>query len=168
MLQAISAIGVEVLINGDSRQAYARCALRLPDKCKVVAVAEPRLKTREQMVAAHNIAPEMTFNSFDEFKEASKAAIASSGKTLVDAVVVGVQDQMHISVVTELAKHGYPMLCEKPIATTPEECIEMADAVKLSGKVFGVGHGKPISDPVVPGDVQHARQFCGTRRILWR
>jgi predicted dehydrogenase len=97
------------------------------------------------MVAAHNIAPEMTFNSFNEFVDVSKAAIASSGKTLVDAVVVAVQDQMPAAVVIELAKHGYPMLCEKPMATTPEECIEMTDAAKHSGKVFGVGHGGLIT-----------------------
>lgn len=111
------------------------------------------------MVAAHKIAPEMTFDSFDKFVEASRAGIASSGKTLVDAVVVAVQDQMHAAVVVELAKHGYPMLCEKPMATTPEECIEIVDAVKRSGKVFGVGHGRFVTAPS-RGDIQSVHSFA--------
>lgn len=130
------------LIGCPLKQAYARYAIEHPDKCKVVAVAEPRPKTREIMATAHNVAPELTFKSFDEFLAASEVAILG-GEKLVDAVLVTVQDQMHASVVTALAKQGYPMLCEKPMATSPEECIEMADAVKRSGKVFGVGHGKP-------------------------
>jgi len=106
------------------------------------------------MVVAHNIAPELAFNSFDDFVEASKAVIASSGKTLADAVVVAVQDQMHARVVAELAGLGYSILCEKPMATTPEECIKMADAVKRSGKVFGIGHGEPVQNFPVSQNVQ--------------
>lgn len=134
-----AAVTIAIIGAGQRGTAYARYAFEQPEKCKVVAVAEPRPKTREIMATAHNVKPELVFKSFDEFLAASEASI-SAGRRLVDAVVVAVHDQMHSSVVTALAKQGYPMLCEKPMATSPEECIEMADAVKRSGKVFGVGH----------------------------
>ncbi len=51
---------------------------------------------------------------------------------------------MHAPVVHALAEQGYHILCEKPMATSPEECIRMADAVKKSGKIFGIGHGKVL------------------------
>lgn len=94
------------------------------------------------MVSAHAIPAEMTFESFDAFLVSSDAAFSATGSKFVDAVLVCVHDKMHAIAVTALAKRGYHILCEKPMATTPEECIEMAEAVKRSGKVFGVGHGK--------------------------
>ena len=114
----------------------------------MVAVAEPRPKTREIMVTAHNVPASSTFNNFDEFITASAASIAKgetqtlSGKgCLADAVVVAVLDQQHKDVVIALAAQGYHILCEKPMATSPEECIEMAEAMKKSGKIMGIGHG---------------------------
>ncbi|KAF8321742.1 streptomycin biosynthesis protein StrI [Clavulina sp. PMI_390] len=125
---------------GQRGKAYARYAIEHPEKCKVLAVAEPRPQTRALMVQAHSITPEYTFESFEAFFAASEVALGQTGKLFVDAVVVCVQDQMHAQVVTALAKHKYPILCEKPMATTPEECIMMADAVKQAGQVFGCGH----------------------------
>jgi predicted dehydrogenase len=59
-------------------------------------------------------------------------------------VLVTVQDKMHVEVVTAFAEQGYHMLCEKPMATDPVECIKMADAVKKSGKIFAMGHGERV------------------------
>jgi len=47
-------------------------------------------------------------------------------------------------VVEEFAKLGYHILCEKPMATTIEECVEMVKQVQAAdkGTIFGVGHGE--------------------------
>lgn len=63
------------------------------------------------------------------------------GKRLADAIVIAVQDSMHAEVVLAFAEQGYHMLCEKPMATTAEDCVRMAAAVKKAGIIFGVGHG---------------------------
>ena len=108
------------------------------------------------MANAHSIAPSMTFESGEDFCHASKASITaftssaahSSGDTLsgsgrlADAVLVTVQDQMHFPVVTALAPQGYQILCEKPLATSPDECILAIDAVKRHVNIFGIGHGE--------------------------
>lgn len=129
-------------------QAYARLAIKEPQQCKIVAVAEPRPKTRERMITTHNVSPSLTFNNFEEFLAASAASIAKgetdtlSGKgRLADAVVVAVHDRQHKDVVIPLAAQGYHILCEKPMATSAEDCIEMVDAMKKSGKIMGIGHG---------------------------
>ena len=49
---------------------------------------------------------------------------------------------MHLQVATAFAKQGYHILCEKPMATTAEECIEMGEVVKEAGVIFGMGHGE--------------------------
>jgi predicted dehydrogenase len=61
---------------------------------------------------------------------------------LADAVVVAVQDAQHAEVVLACTPLGYHILCEKPFATSAEECIRMSDAVKKAGDiVFAIGHG---------------------------
>lgn len=49
---------------------------------------------------------------------------------------------MHCEVVCAFAELGYDILCEKPMGTSVEECVNMAAAVKKAQVIFGVGHGK--------------------------
>ena len=53
------------------------------------------------------------------------------------------KDQLHAPLVEAFAKQGYHILCEKPMATTIEECVDMVKQVQASEekKIFGVGHG---------------------------
>lgn len=56
-----------------------------------------------------------------------------------DAVVVGAPTFVHCAVVTEAAALGKHVLCEKPMATTLEECAEMAAAVRRAGVILQLG-----------------------------
>lgn len=80
------------------------------------------------------------FNDWQELLKASADTIQTIGKRLVDAVVVAVQDHMHCEVVTAFAAQGYHILCEKPMATSLQDCLEMEKAVKNAGIIYGVGH----------------------------
>jgi predicted dehydrogenase len=80
----------------------------------------------------------MVFKSWDDMVAASKA----SGMKLCDAVVVAVQDKLHKDVVLAFAELGYDILCEKPMATSVEDCFDIHDAVINAGIIFGMGHGK--------------------------
>jgi predicted dehydrogenase len=51
---------------------------------------------------------------------------------------------MHLEVVLAFAEQGYHILCEKPIATSADDCIRMEAAIKKAGTIFGVGHGKVL------------------------
>jgi len=54
----------------------------------------------------------------------------------VDAVSVCTWNNAHAPAVIAAAKAGKHILCEKPMAMTVEECLEMEKAVKASGKVY--------------------------------
>ncbi|THH11533.1 hypothetical protein EW145_g578 [Phellinidium pouzarii] len=106
---------------GQRGTAYAEYALRAPDKCKVVAIAEPRPKTRTAMATAHSVDASLVFHTWEDFH-------AASVETLKTTVALA------------FASQGYHILCEKPMATSVEDCVRIADAVKKAGIIFGMGH----------------------------
>jgi predicted dehydrogenase len=59
----------------------------------------------------------------------------------VDAVFICVQDQMHKEVVLGLAPLGVHILCEKPLATSLHDCVEIYRSL-MGGRetLFGIGH----------------------------
>jgi predicted dehydrogenase len=122
-------------------QSYSVYALQAPDKCKVVAIAEPRPKTQKKFAAAHKVDGTLVFNTWQELQAASSETIKTTGKRLADAVIVSVLDHLHMEVVLAFAEQGYHILCEKPMATSIDDCIKMEQAVKKAGIIFGMGHG---------------------------
>jgi predicted dehydrogenase len=83
------------------------------------------------------------FETWEQFHKASAETIRTVGKRLAHAVIVAVQDHMHAEVVKAFAAQGYDILCEKPMATSIEHCLQIEAAVKKAGIIFGLGHGVP-------------------------
>ncbi len=67
--------------------------------------------------------------------------MSTIGKRLADAVIIAVQDYLHAEVAEAFAQQGYHILCEKPMATSIEDCIRIETAIKKAGIIFGMGHG---------------------------
>ncbi|KAF9222094.1 NAD(P)-binding protein [Gyrodon lividus] len=145
---------------GQRGENYAIYALDQPHQCKVVAIAEPRLKTRTLFAKAHSIDKTLVFNTYQDLLQASAETIETVGKRLADAVIVAVQDHMHKEVVLAFAKQGYHILCEKPMATSLTDLLEMEEAIKQAGIIFGMGHvlryspySKAITEVVRSGEL---------------
>lgn len=133
MERYIPAICTNLPDDGRGPQVYASYARRNPAACKIVAVAEPRALTRARFASVHSIPPSNVFTDWRELVAAGR---------LADAAVIAVQDAQHAQVLLACTPVGYHILCEKPLATSAEECIRMADAVKGAGDiVFAIGHG---------------------------
>jgi len=113
-----------------------------PGKCKVVTIAEPRPNTQQNFAAAHEVDRTLVFKTWHA---ASVNSIKTTGKRLADALIVSVLDYMHLEVVLAFAEQGYHILCEKPMATSLDDCIKMEEAVKRAGIIFGMGHGDSMS-----------------------
>lgn len=116
-------------------------ALEEPTKCRVVAIAEPRPKTRKLFCDAHAVDDTLVFESWQDFHRASAEVIKATGSRLADAVIIAVQDHLHLEVTLAFAEQGYHILCEKPMSTTLVDCFKMEEAVKKAGIIFGMGHG---------------------------
>ncbi len=142
-----------------------------PSKCKVVAIAEPRPQTRALFADRYGVDDSLVFETWEQFHKASTESIQTVGKRLADAVIVAVQDQMHAELVKPLAAQGYDILCEKPMATSIEHCLQIEAAVKEAGIIFGMGHGvlPPVQRmPISPFYLMKKKpcQCCVIRPIL--
>jgi predicted dehydrogenase len=148
-----------LIIGAGSRgRAYAS-AVTSATNGVVVAVAEPddykRNHFGETMIWGAKAPPPegAAFSDWRDFivYERQRRARAGSGVVDVplgvDAVFVCVLDEMHREVVVALASlGGLHIMCEKPLATTLHDCVEMYTALesnKVSGgqqAVFSIGH----------------------------
>jgi len=120
-------------------------AIQSPECLKVVAIAEPRPQTRKLFAKLHGVDQTLVFNTWQELIVASAETINTIGKRLADAVIIAVQDHQHAEVTKAFAEQGYHILCEKPMATSIQECLAMESVVKQSGKIFGMGHGTSVT-----------------------
>ena len=116
---------------GDRGSTYASYAAKMPERAKVVAVAEPDEGRRKRFVEEHGIAARNVFTDWQD---------AAAGDNLADAVIVATQDALHVDPAVAFAAKGYDMLLEKPMAPTPDGCRAVHKAVKEAGIVFGVCH----------------------------
>lgn len=89
----------------------------------------------------HNVDKTLVFNTWQELIVASGETLNTIGKRLADAVIIAVHDHEHTEVTKAFAEQGYHILCEKPMATSVQECVEMENVIKKSGRIFGMGHG---------------------------
>lgn len=65
----------------------------------------------------------------------------ASRPRFADAVVICTLDQMHAELVSVFSKLGYHILCEKPMATSISDCVNMVKEVQAAGDlIFGIGH----------------------------
>ncbi|KAJ3191274.1 hypothetical protein HK101_007923 [Irineochytrium annulatum] len=117
---------------GERGSMYGRYALEHPTLAKVVSVAEPRPNRRVDFAALHDLGPDLVFATAEDLI-ARPVAVAQ-------AAIVCTQDSSHADIVVALAARGYHILCEKPMATTIEDCKRMTEAVERAGVIFGMGH----------------------------
>ncbi len=93
---------------------------RLEDsKVQFVAAYDVNEKTVHSFSKRHGLTP---FSNIDEFLESE-----------IDAVLIAAPHYLHAQLTKAAVKAGKHVLCEKPMATTIEECDEMILAAKNAG-----------------------------------
>jgi len=145
---------------GSQGHAYAGPITRL-GLGTIVGICEP-ISFKQQDFGARYIWRDRTpcpYETFDDWKdfvpyETSRRARVQAGEVNshddefqgVDAAFICVLDEMHIQVIKALAPLGLHIMCEKPLATSMQDCIDimgsLKSAWKLLGKksIFGIGH----------------------------
>lgn len=145
-----------LLIGAGSRgNAYAR-AIEQSGQGIVAAVAEP-VDYKRQLLGSKYIwkdnepQPEQEFLDWRAFLkyETQRRKDASVGHEVppgIDAVFVCVLDEHHAEVVTALAPLQLHTMCEKPLATTLQDCLDIYKSLSSTDSqtgqkaIFGIGH----------------------------
>lgn len=96
--------------------------LLAPEVAELVALVDPE---PDMLAAASALAPGVP--CFSSHKEMVN----------VEAAIVAVPNHQHVDVCLDLVRAGLHILCEKPVATTMEDCERLAK--ELGDKVFAVG-----------------------------
>src|SRR5688500_11355923 len=96
---------------GSRGSTYATAAAHAG--ARVVAVAEPRPVVRKTFADAHHVPSDGVFDDWRDLLDRPR---------LADIAVIATQDQFHAEPAVELARRGYHLLLEKPMATSEADC----------------------------------------------
>lgn len=124
---------VKVILIGAGHRGniYASYMLEYPEEMKIVAVADANVSRRKQAAEDYSIPLEFCFSDWTEVFKRPKFA---------DAVIIATPDQLHTQPCIAALETGYDVLLEKPIAPTEEECRQILQKAKETGKIVGVCH----------------------------
>ncbi|MFB9904152.1 Gfo/Idh/MocA family protein [Allokutzneria oryzae] len=121
---------VAIVGAGSRGTAYAAHAATT-GRARVVVVAEPRPAARKALVDAHDVPRAGVFEDWRDLLAQPR---------LADVAVITTQDQSHVEPAVELARRGYHLLLEKPMATTEADCEEIVRATEDAGVLLAVCH----------------------------
>jgi predicted dehydrogenase len=116
---------------GKRGNIYGNFSLQYPDQLRIVAVAEPNQVRNERFAANHCIEEENRFGSWEAVFARPRFA---------DAVIISNPDTMHYLPCIKALLAGYHILLEKPISPSEQECRDILDLSKKSGRVVAVCH----------------------------
>lgn len=124
-------ISVILIGAGGRGDAYVSRMSALPDKYKVVAVADPIENRRVRVQETCDLPDDMLFNSWTDILDRPKMA---------DVAIISTMDNMHYEPALKAIELGYNLLLEKPAAQTAQECADIARAAKEKGVSVLVCH----------------------------
>ena len=136
--------------------AVHRIAARLDDKYELVAAALSSDPARSRSAARDlHIAPDRAYASYTEM-----AAAEAKRPDRIDAVSIVTPNNLHYPMAKVFLEAGFPVICDKPLTTTLEEALDLAQIVRRTGLIFGLTHnytGYPL--------VRQARQMVAEGQL---
>jgi len=113
-----------------------RIAARLDDHFELVAGALSSNPERSRAAALDlHIAPERAYESFAEM-----AAAEAKRPDRIDAVSIVTPNHVHFEPAKAFLEAGIHVICDKPLTTTVEDALALAQIVRRSGLIFGLTH----------------------------
>jgi predicted dehydrogenase len=117
-------------------------ACRKARNADLYAICDVAADLRERMAEMHR--PTVAYDDYD--------AMLADPK--VEAVIVAISDQFHVPACLKAIDAGKPVLVEKPLGVSVEECEMLRDRVRQSGKIVQVGNNRRFD----PG-IAYAQRF---------
>ena len=100
----------------------------LAQNCRVTALSRRSMDKAQESARQHNIP--LAFDSAEELCRSTE----------VDAIFVTTPNACHLADVLLAIRCGKPVLCEKPMGVSADQCREMVDAARKAGVLLGVAH----------------------------
>jgi predicted dehydrogenase len=122
---------VAIGAGGRGYGAYAPYALAHPDELRFVAVAEPDPARRQRFAERYGVPASACFASWEELVARGQMADGAFNCTM---------DAMHVPSTLALLGLGYHVLLEKPMATSPADCVALVRAAEAAGRVLQICH----------------------------
>lgn len=114
-----------ILIGAGARgNTYTKQMSSMPEKFKIVGVAEPIDARRDYIKELYDIKEENCFTDWKDILERPKFA---------DIAIIATMDEMHYEPAMKAIELGYDILLEKPAAPSPKQCADIAKAAKEKG-----------------------------------
>lgn len=127
-----------ILIGAGNRGiTYTDIMAQMPEKYKIIAVAEPVESRRNHIKTKHNLPDEMCF---DDHKP-----LLALGK-IADIAIIATMDQLHFEPTMAAISLKYDVLLEKPASPLPEECLKISRHAEEMGVNVLVCHVLRYSD----------------------
>lgn len=127
----LDTVNVIVVGAGDRGTTYAGLAKELEGRMSVAGVAELRPEHRRRFADAYQLPAGRVFGDWKEL---------AAQPRLADAVVIALPDALHVEAAVAFAAKGYHILLEKPMATSPEDCLRIVTAASAAGIILSVCH----------------------------
>ena len=134
ILEEVSVGPVNVVVlgaGGRGFHTYGNWILENADRIRVVAVAEPDPARRKRFATAHGLPPERVF--------ADHRQLFSQGQ-LAPGLINATMDRQHVETTLGALQVGYDVLLEKPMATTPHECVQLVRTAEAAGRTLHICH----------------------------
>ncbi|HYK74499.1 MAG TPA: Gfo/Idh/MocA family oxidoreductase [Pseudoneobacillus sp.] len=113
-------------VGGIAQGRHIPTFLKLSDQVTIEAISDVNEATAKTVAEKFNISK--VYSDYrDMFQE-------------VDAVTICTPNKFHAEITIAALEAGIHVLCEKPMAMTPEECQAMIDAADKSGKVLAIAY----------------------------
>ena len=116
---------------GDRGTTYVKHMKSMPEKFKIVAVAEPIEARRNFVKDLFDLGEDMCFSDWKEILDRPK---------LADIAIIATMDEMHYEPAMKAIGLGYDLLLEKPAAQSAKQCADLARAAKEKGVSVLVCH----------------------------
>jgi predicted dehydrogenase len=116
--------------------AIHRIAARMDDRFELVAGALSSDPERSRAAALDlHVGPERAYGNFAEM------AVAEARRPdRIDAVSIVTPNHAHFGPAKAFLEAGIHVICDKPLATTVEDALALAEMVRRSGLIFGLTH----------------------------
>ena len=143
-------LGVALVGLGNYAEKQLAPALLETGKCKLKGIVTGTPEKAKKWKEKYDIPSKNIYNyeNFDSIKNNKD----------IDIVYIVLPNSMHAEFTIRAAQAGKHVICEKPMATTPEDCEKMIEACKKAGKLLSIGyrlHFEPHNLAMVEYGKQH-------------